>query len=77
MSSKYAEAVELLESLECGTCRGLGKCDDSAPGDISFATWTCNTCGGSGFKRMSDNGSNFSRVDNIIRHLKLAKEHVK
>lgn len=47
--SQYMKDLASLEARKCKTCRGLGHCDDSDCGDISFNCWTCETCKGSGY----------------------------
>lgn len=51
-SSEYLRALEDLEARKCETCGGLGTVDDAEPGDISFRTFQCPDCKGSGFARM-------------------------
>jgi DnaJ-class molecular chaperone len=47
--NEYQKALEALVSSRCFTCHGIGTCDDAEPGDISFRTWTCQRCNGTGF----------------------------
>lgn len=49
MSSEFNKAIEDLDSRKCKKCHGSGSCDDADLGDISFYTWTCPDCKGSGF----------------------------
>lgn len=46
--SEYTQRKRALEQSKCPECRGLGECDDAEPGDISFRTWKCTRCGGTG-----------------------------
>ncbi len=39
--NEYETKVSKLESDKCDQCSGSGKCDDSAPGDISYREWVC------------------------------------
>lgn len=48
--SRFEDELAALEATRCPTCRGAGECDDAELGDISFRTWTCRACGGSGKK---------------------------
>jgi hypothetical protein len=47
----YHMLKEELELRKCETCRGLGTCDDADLGDISYNTWQCKSCYGTGLKR--------------------------
>lgn len=40
-----------IEQNRCETCFGSGELDDVSPGDISFNTWTCPKCNGTGWKK--------------------------
>jgi len=44
----YRELKKWVEDQTCQECRGLGECNDASPFDISFNTWKCTKCGGSG-----------------------------
>lgn len=46
----YKEAKAALDAAKCQTCMGLGTCDDASPHDISFNTWKCRDCGGTGLR---------------------------
>lgn len=48
--SPYEIVEEELQKRICKSCQGSGEKDDAEPGDISFRTWTCKWCGGTGFK---------------------------
>lgn len=39
-----------LEAAVCKGCNGIGEANDADFGDISFNTWKCEPCKGSGFK---------------------------
>jgi len=47
---RHADLEIATKELKCPTCKGLGNCDDSEPGDISFNTWVCKDCNGTGLK---------------------------
>ncbi|WCX68768.1 anti-termination protein Q-like protein [Salmonella phage GSW6] len=46
--SKFQELKQELEELACPECMGYGECDDAEPGDISYNTWDCPSCKGTG-----------------------------
>ena len=46
--TKFQELLKKLESRRCKECHGSGECDDSDLGDISFNTWICPKCNGTG-----------------------------
>lgn len=48
--SCYEWELKQLEATRCESCLGSGVCDDAEPGDISFKTWKCTTCKGTGKK---------------------------
>lgn len=48
--STYQNLVDEVLSLRCLTCGGLGEYDDAGFGDISFNTYKCTACKGTGFK---------------------------
>lgn len=48
--SKHSKDHNALLDNKCVDCHGQGYCDDSAPGDISFRTWICDSCKGTGYK---------------------------
>lgn len=50
MTSEYEKQKAELESRKCDTCKGSGECDDADLGDISYNTWTCEDCKGTGLK---------------------------
>lgn len=45
------EILSTLSAAQCRACGGIGKCDDGAPGDISFRSWDCPDCGGEGWDK--------------------------
>lgn len=49
-ATTYKEIRALLEAAKCKACCGLGECDDASPHDISFNTWPCRKCKGSGLE---------------------------
>ena len=49
--SKWREEEALLAEAKCPTCDGRGECDDAEPGGISFNTWQCPDCYGTGYKK--------------------------
>lgn len=46
--SEYFKQLEVLKARRCDKCHGTGECDDAEPGDMSFNTWPCPDCGGTG-----------------------------
>lgn len=46
--NEYNRREEELEDLKCPVCSGSGTCDDADVGDISYNSWTCKLCSGSG-----------------------------
>ena len=50
LEKQLAERDAALARLapKCGECYGTGNVDDAEPGDISFNTFVCPKCGGSG-----------------------------
>ena len=46
----FEEISDQLYKLMCTYCDGHGVVDDAEPGDISFNTYDCPSCGGTGFK---------------------------
>lgn len=46
----FEEAMKNLDDARCQRCLGYGTIDDAAPGDISYNTWKCSKCDGTGFK---------------------------
>ena len=47
---RYTSLAKAVGDLKCPRCRGLGKCNDSEPGDIGYNEWICPDCGGNGWK---------------------------
>lgn len=47
--SNFQQNENILEQLRCTTCRGSGTVDDADLGDISFKTYACPKCHGSGW----------------------------
>lgn len=48
--SAFENLLGQVQSLKCLTCSGNGEYDDAEPGDISFRTFKCTACRGTGFK---------------------------
>lgn len=48
--TKFLDLKEKVDSLRCPTCHGLGEYDDAGIGDITFNTYRCSPCRGTGFK---------------------------
>lgn len=48
-TSQYQKDLESLKSKACKPCGGLGEVDDAHCGDISYNSWECGDCGGSGY----------------------------
>jgi DnaJ-class molecular chaperone len=48
--SQYEDELAALEATKCPECHGSGTLDDADFGDISFHTWTCDKCKGTGKK---------------------------
>ena len=48
--SRYDDVREQIESSMCLACGGLGEYDDADIGDISYNTYYCNLCNGTGFQ---------------------------
>lgn len=46
----FDQALTVLNSIKCQHCSGSGECNDAEPGDISFRTWKCEPCKGTGVK---------------------------
>ena len=46
----YSETLTHLKSLHCSECFGSGVVDNADLGDITFSTFTCSKCNGTGFK---------------------------
>lgn len=47
--SSFLDLKEQVDAMRCSACFGLGQCDDAEDGDISFHTWQCASCKGTGF----------------------------
>lgn len=45
----FREAMAELKDKVCEPCSGSGELNDADPGDISFNTWRCTICKGTGF----------------------------
>jgi len=52
MNNIFKQLVDTLDNMKCSTCHGHGECDDADFGDISFRTWRCTACNGSGLKNV-------------------------
>lgn len=48
--SAYEQCKDILKSMRCPECGGLGEQDDLELGDIAGKVWVCPACAGSGFK---------------------------
>ena len=48
VEAAYIAGLDDAPKIACKSCAGTGQEDDAGCGDISFNTWTCRTCGGSG-----------------------------
>lgn len=48
--SKFLKDKQALNSAKCITCSGIGTLDDSDFGDISFRTFICDACKGTGYR---------------------------
>lgn len=47
--SNYEEVEKRLKKARCKSCNGGGTRNDADFGDISFNTWECGDCSGTGF----------------------------
>jgi len=50
MPSEFQRKQKELEERRCTGCYGRGEQNDCFPGDISYNTWTCRVCKGTGLK---------------------------
>jgi len=59
VSSLYQRLFVLLLTLQCQECKGRGLCNDATSNDLSYNTWTCKDCAGTGMreKEAQDGGS--------------------
>ena len=44
----YQNLKRHVEAMKCPVCHGTGQCDDAEPGDMSYKSWTCTACNGTG-----------------------------
>lgn len=65
MTSQYSKAMEIFAQRCCETCDGTGEEDDAGCGDISFRTWKCRSCLGTGFKKTKEYPGNYSDLELI------------
>lgn len=49
--NRYQKLEEELRRRKCKKCHGVGHCDDAEPGDISYRTWICPDCNGTGINK--------------------------
>jgi hypothetical protein len=48
--SNYLEVLEEIENLRCPACCGLGECDNGEIDEISYHSWKCGHCKGTGWR---------------------------
>jgi DnaJ-class molecular chaperone len=49
--SDYEYDLRKMELRRCKQCHGGGRQNDAVPGDISFNSYTCDKCDGTGYVR--------------------------
>lgn len=55
--SQFHDDMEALEKKCCKECNGNGEVDDSYAGDISYSTWECGDCDGTGYMKEASDGT--------------------
>lgn len=48
--SQFYIDTKAMKDKACSACHGLGECDDCSEFDISYNTWICRRCEGSGYE---------------------------
>ena len=66
--NQYETNLKAVKASKCNVCGGLGECDDMGPGDISYNTWTCIECGGSGLSSLPMLNNLRKVIPNDYRH---------
>ena len=59
----FHKVLEMIKDHRCPECYGSGECNDADFGDISFNTWTCESCKGNGFKK-------HATFNHLMRHIR-------